>query len=157
MPERSPEPASPLIRALADAAISAAQNMRKHLVYALDHDEPLYVACDCREDIGLQRCDCRVVLGMGSLWMRSASARLEQGEGVSPPPRRRCRLCRSGDHDLVDTHEVTMTVEGRAEEWTTRMLSPRRSNKRHIADRVARAGAHPPSALEDQREAAGIR
>ena len=156
MPTDDQTAASPLIRALVDVAISAARNKRRQLRYAIDHDEPLYEACACREVLGLQQCDCRVVLGMGHRWMRSAAERLERGEGVGVPPKRRCRLCRAGDHDLADTHEVTISVAGQPGESTVRMISPRRRRTKELTDRATRAGAHPPSVLEEQRQAAGL-
>lgn len=145
-----------LIRALAALVQSAARNTQWLARYAVDHDEPMYERCACEAKIGLERCDCRVELAAGKAWMRRVAERLARDEFVGLPPKRRCKLCVAGDHDLVGTYEVTVHVTGDAREWTTRMISPTHRTRRHQSDRAARAGGFPPGAFEAQRKAAGI-
>jgi hypothetical protein len=147
---------SPLILALAAMVRSAALNVQTQTRYALDHGEPLCEPCSCRADVGAMRCTCAVELPMTAAWRRRATQRLERREHVGLPPRRRCRLCRSSDHDLVATHEMRVTVVGGSDVMLVRIPDARTANRRRDAERAARAGAYPPGTWAAQRLAAGI-
>jgi len=152
------EPAarSPLVLALAAAALSAARNIQTQTRYALDHGEPLCEPCSCRADVGSMRCTCAVELPMTAAWRRRAAGRHARGEPVGVLPRRRCRLCRSGDHDLVPTYEVEITLAGSDGVRVVRMPEFNRRNRRHEARRAERAVGYPAGTSEAQRRAAGI-
>lgn len=147
---------SPLIIALAAMVRSAALNVQTQTRYALEHGEPLCEPCSCRSDVGAMRCTCAVELPMTAAWRRRATQRLERREHVGLPPRRRCRLCRSSDHDLVATHEVRVSVVGGSDVMLVRIPDARAANRRCDAERAAGAGAYPPGTRAAQQRAAGI-
>lgn len=146
--------ADPVIRALANLLESAMDNVQQRTRHALDHGEPLYSLCACTVDVGDQRCACAVELAASRGWMRRAQQRLAQGEFVGMPPRRRCRLCVRGEHDLVDTYEVQVSVSGSEAYRPMRVPAPPSRKAGRQADRARRAGGARPGTAAAQREAA---
>jgi hypothetical protein len=141
----------PLVHALAAMVDSVIRNHQRQTSYAITHGEPVYEPCSCHADIGPLRCVCAVELAMTNAWMRRAAEYLGRHEYVGIPTRRHCRLCRSGDHDLVATQEVKVIAAGSDAVGAVRVAAYRRRNRRHELDRATRAGAYPAGTRDEQR------
>lgn len=97
------------------------------------------------------------VRGPADRWMRAARGLRQARRPIGPVPHRTCTLCRSGDHDLVPTYDVKVSVVGYGPVAPVRVATPR--TRRTKADRLRemRAGAQPPDAVDAQWRAAGRR
>lgn len=146
---------SPLVNALANAIRAAVQNTAHVVRCALGAGEAVLVSCDCSADVEDDRCVCSLALALPVRWTRAARRRLESGGSVGRVPRMRCRLCRSGDHDLVATTVVRMVIGGGSSTASIRVPQPHRISRKANFARAQRAGALPSEARVAQREAAG--
>lgn len=155
MPRRGsarPPVTDPIVHALAALVDSVIGNHQRQTSYAITHGEPVYEPCSCRADIGPLCCVCAVELAMTNAWMRRAVDHVGRREFVGIPARRNCRLCRSGDHDLVATQEVKVIVAGSDGVGAVRVAAYRRRNRHPELDRAARAGGYPAGTRDEQRK-----
>lgn len=143
-------PADPLVRALADMIISASRRTNLYVRRQLEAAEPIVEPCNCQVDIGDERCVCAVEVPVSAAWRRAAARHVAAGESVGIRPRRHCRLCTSGDHDLAATHLVRVSVAGSDRETSVRVASPQGRRKRDAEERASRARAFPSGTWEAQ-------
>ena len=143
-------PADPLVRALAETITSASRRTNIYLRRQLKAGEPIVEPCSCHVDIGDDRCVCAVDVPVAAAWRRAAARHIAAGESVGMPPRRRCWLCTSDDHDLAPTHLVMVSVAGSDCETSVRVASPRGRRKRDEVERASRAGAFPSGTCKEQ-------
>jgi hypothetical protein len=148
---------NPLILALAEVVRSAVRRRVQLVTWAVEHDVELVEPCACRHRNLETGCVCNVELALGARWMRSAAVRVADGRAPGgPPPKRFCRLCRSGEHDLDPTTPIKINASDGTESGTSWVaVRVRRSPKADRA-RAVRAGGLPPGTHVEQLAAAGL-
>jgi hypothetical protein len=124
-----------LAEILAEMFMSAIDGDQRVVAWALESGATLVAPCKCKAAIGDQVCVCADCLS------RSAY--------VGRPPSRRCLLCLRGEHDLADTHPVTVVDPDGKVVQTFRSPSHAGHSRRH-----ERAHAFPAGTWKSQREAA---
>jgi len=143
-------PSDPLVRALADMIISASRRTNLYVRRQLAAGEPIVEPCTCRVDIENERCVCAVEVPVSAAWRRAAARHVAAGASVGLPPRRRCRLCTAGEHDLAATQVIRISVAGSDREASVRVASPPTRRKRKEEERASRARAFPAGTWKEQ-------
>ena len=147
----------PLILALAQAVRSAARRRLQLVTWAVENEAELVEPCACRRRDVAEGCVCNVELPIGARWMRAATTRVRAGRPPGgPPPRRSCRLCRDGDHDLEPTMPIRITSSDGAELGTSWVAVRVRRSRKADGVRALRAGGLPPGTHHEQMRAAGL-
>lgn len=148
--------ANPLILALAELIRSVVRRRTQLVIWAVEHDIELVEPCACQHRSQESGCVCNVELALGARWMRSAAVRVAEDRAPGPPPKRFCRLCRSGEHDLEPTMPIRVNASDGTESGTSWVaVRVRRSPKADRA-RAVRAGGLPPGTHVEQLAAAGL-
>ena len=152
-----PAESDPLILALAQAVRSAARRQVQLVRWAVENGVELVEPCACQRRGVEEGCVCNVEVPLGARGMQAATERGRAGRTPGgPPPRRSCRLCREGDHDLEPAMPIRITSSDGAELGTSWVaVRVRRSRKADLI-RALRAGGVPPGTHDEQMRAAGL-
>lgn len=148
----------PLVLALAEAVRSAVRRRVQLVTWAVEQDVELAEPCACRHQNQEAGCVCNVELALGARWMRLAKAQLADGRAPGgPPPRRVCRMCRSGDHDLEPTTPIKINTSDGTEFGTSWVAVRTKRSPKADRARAIQAGGLPPGAHRQQLVAAGLK
>jgi hypothetical protein len=148
---------NPLILALVELARSTVRRRVQLVTWAVEHDVKLAEPCVCRHRSLEMGCVCNVELAVGARWMRSAAAQVAEGRAPGGRlPRRFCRLCRSGEHDLEPTMTIKINASDGTELGTSWVAVRVRRSKAADRARALRAGGLPLGTHLEQLAAAGL-
>jgi hypothetical protein len=138
-----------LAEILAEMFMSAIDGDQRVVAWALESGATLVAPCKCKAAIGDQVCVCAVEPALPRAYVIRAADCLSRSAYVGRPPSRRCLLCLRGEHDLADTHPVTVVDPDGKVVQTFRSPSHAGHSRRH-----ERAHAFPAGTWKSQREAA---
>lgn len=152
-----PAESDPLILALAQAVRSAARRQVQLVTWAVENEVDLVEPCGCRRRDVAEGCVCNVEVPIDARWMQAATKRVRAGRPPGgPPPRRSCRLCRDGDHDLEPTMPIRIASSDGSELGTSWVAVRVRRSRKTDDIRALRAGGLPPGTHDKQMRAAGL-
>lgn len=148
---------NPLILALAEVVRSAVIRQRQLVTWAVEHGVELVEPCDCRTHLDGSGCVCNVEVRVGARWMGKAKASVASGSPPTGPiPRRVCRLCRSGEHDLEPLMGIPVRAPDGSHLGTSWVAVRVRRSKKDDRRRAVLARAGPFGTHAEQLRLAGL-
>ncbi len=146
-----------LVQTLAEIVTDVIRRQDRLIDWALENGVEPIIVCSCRYRRIDAGCVCNVELRVGRRWMGVVAKQVAARKSRGMLPRRVCRLCRHGEHDLEPTKPIKIVGRDGAEIGTSHVASRARRFRKDDLDRAARAGGVRPGSRDEQLQLAGLK